>query len=131
MPAYFKDSFELTKILKALNAKRGLSIFSYDAISMYTNIDTQDFISRLSNFLLDPETMFKYPHYPAKALVEALALVMKNNRMRFGDIIAQQLTGIAMGMAPAPVIANLYVALFEKDIILPRFKYAYLYISDS
>ena len=42
--------------------------------------------------------------------------------MRFGDIITQQLAGIAMGMAPAPAIANLYVALFEKDIILPRFK---------
>ena len=42
--------------------------------------------------------------------------------MRFGDIIAQQLTGIAMGMAPAPAIANIYVALFEQDVILPRFK---------
>ena len=37
-------------------------------------------------------------------------------------IIAQQLTGIAMGMAPAPAIANIYVALFEQDVILPRFK---------
>ena len=60
--------------------------------------------------------------YPAKALVEALTLIMKNNRMRFGDIIAQQLTGIAMDMVPAPAIANLYVALFEQDVILPRFK---------
>ena len=122
MPAYFKDSFELTKILKTLNVQKGWSIFSFDAISVYTNIDTQDCISRLSNFLLDPETIFKYPHYPAKALVEALILVMQNNRMRFGDIIAQQLAGIAMGMAPAPAIANIYVALYEKDVILPRFK---------
>ena len=131
MPAYFKDSFELTKILKALNAKRGLSIFSYDVVSIYTNIDTQDFISRLSNFVLGPETIFKYPHYPAKALVEALTLIMKNNRMRFGDIIAQQLMGIAMGMALALAIANLYVALFEEDVILPVLKCAYHYVSDS
>ena len=47
MPAYFKDSFELIKILKTLNAQKGWSIFSFDAISMYTNIDTQDCISRL------------------------------------------------------------------------------------
>ena len=63
MPAYFKDSFELTKILKTLNVQKGWSIFLFDAISMYANIDTQDCISRLSNFLLDPETTFKYPHY--------------------------------------------------------------------
>ena len=83
MPAYFKESFELTKILKTLNAQKDWSIFSFDAISMYTSIDTQDCISRLSNFLLDPETTFKYPYYPVKALVEALTLIMKNNRMRF------------------------------------------------
>ena len=89
---------------------------------MYTNIDIQNCISRLSNFLLDPKTTFKYPYYPAKALVEALTLIMKNNRMRFRDIAAQQLTRIAMGMAPAPAIANLYVALIEQDVILPRFE---------
>ena len=122
MPAHLKDFFELTKILSTLNVQKGWIIFSFDAISMYTTIDTQDCISRLSNFLLDPETMFKYPHYPAKALVEALILVMQNKRMRFGDIIAQQLAGIAMDMAPVPAIANLYVALFEKDGILPRSK---------
>ena len=122
MPAYFKDSFELTKILKNLKVEKGWSIFSFDAISMYTKINTKDCITRLSKFLLDPGTIFKYPHYPSKALVEALILVMENNRMRFGDIVTQQLAGIAMGMAPAPAIANLYVALFEKDVILPRFK---------
>lgn len=44
---------------------------------------------------------------------------MENNRMRFGDIIAQQITDIAIGMAPGPAIANLYVALFEKGVIFP------------
>jgi len=34
-------------------------------------------------------------------------IVMHNNRMRFGDIIAKQILGIAMGMSPAPTIANL------------------------
>ena len=63
------------------------------------------------------------------ALVEALTLVMKNNRMKFGDIIIQQLTGIAMGMSPAPAIANLFVAIFETEILLPAFeKYLPLYL---
>ena len=34
----------------------------------------------------------------------------------------QQLIGIAMGMSPAPTIANLYVAIFEVEVILPLFK---------
>ena len=98
------------------------SIFFFDAISMYTKINTEDCLARLSAFLLYPSTQERFPHYPAKALVEALALVMKNNRMKFGDLYVQQLIGIAMGMSPAPTIAILYVAIFEVEVILPLFK---------
>ena len=122
MPSYFKDSFTLTKILRKLKLSGKCSIFSFDAISMYTKINTEDCLARLSAFLLNPSTQERFPHYPAKALVEALALVMKNNRMKFGDLFVQQLIGIAMGMSPAPTIANLYVAIFEVEVILPLFK---------
>ena len=39
---------------------------------------------------------------------------MYSNRMRFRDIIVKQISGIAMGMSPAPTIANLYVAIYEE-----------------
>ncbi len=35
-----------------------------------------------------------------------------------GDIIVKQLSGIAMGMSPAPTIANLYVAIYEEMHVL-------------
>ena len=44
---------------------------------------------------------------------------MHNNRMRFGDLIFHQIRGVAMGMSPAPTIANLYVAIYEESNILP------------
>ena len=37
--------------------------------------------------------------------------------MRFGDLIAHQHKGITMGMAPAPTISNIYVAIFENEQI--------------
>jgi len=129
MPSYFKDSFALAKILENLKVSKKCSVFSFDAISMYTNINTDECLARLTEFLTRPSTETRFPHYPAKALVEALALVMKNNRMRFGDIIVQQLKGIAMGMSPAPAIANLFVAIYETEVIIPVFKkYLPLYL---
>ena len=89
---------------------------------MYTNIDTADCIARLSAFLLGEETQAQFPHYPAKALVEAIKLVMTNNRMRFGDIVVKMTRGIAMGMSPAPTIANLYFAIHESTNILGKFE---------
>ncbi len=44
---------------------------------------------------------------------------MENNQMRFGDLIYHQIHGVAMGMSPAPTIANLYVAIYELDHIIP------------
>jgi hypothetical protein len=44
---------------------------------------------------------------------------MYNNRMRFGDVLVKQISGIAMGMSPAPTLANLFVAIYKDEHILP------------
>ena len=64
----FQKRFWAYKDFEKPQSPESWSVFSFDAISMYTNIDTQDCISRLFNFLLDPKIIFKYPHCPAKAL---------------------------------------------------------------
>jgi hypothetical protein len=115
---YFKDSFALKKWLNSLTLPANSSLFTYDAVSMYTNIDTEDCIDALSDFLLSKIQTAKFTHYSPRALIEAIKIVMRNNRMRFGDIIVKQLRGIAMGMSPAPSIANLYVAIHELKSIL-------------
>lgn len=43
---------------------------------------------------------------------------MCNSRMRFGDIIVHQTSGIAMDMALSPTIENLFVAIHEASDIL-------------
>ncbi|KAL7536462.1 hypothetical protein ACHAWF_005469 [Thalassiosira exigua] len=86
---------------------------------MYTNIDTDNCIERLSNLLRLAACKAAFPHVVVEALIEALVLVMKNNRMKFGDLFVLQLIGIAMGMSPAPTISNLYVALHEIAEVLP------------
>ena len=53
--------------------------------------------------------------------MEAIKIVMKNNRMKFGDISVKQIKGIAMGMSPAPPIANIFIAIYEKEKILGKF----------
>ena len=72
----------------------------------------------ITEYLKSPVSKKRFVHYNTSALVEALILVMKNNRMRFGDLLVKQLMGIAMGMSPAPTIANLFVAIHEAAAIL-------------
>lgn len=117
---YFKNSFELKGLLDTMDIlPANACLFTYDAISMYTNIDTNQCIDRLTSFLTDQSTKEKYPHLKSDTLIEALHLVMHNNRMKFGNIHVHQHKGIAMGMSPAPSIANLFVAIYEESHIIP------------
>ena len=114
---YFKNSFELKKLLDVLTLPPNACLFTYDAVSMYTNIDTNQCIQRLTAFLTHPDTTATFPHLSTEPLIEALQIVMYNNRMRFGDLYVHQHKGIAMGMSPAPSIANLFVAIYEETHI--------------
>ncbi|KAL7518906.1 hypothetical protein ACHAWF_000202, partial [Thalassiosira exigua] len=53
---------------------------------------------------------------------------MRNNCMRFGNLAVLQLLGIAMGIAPAPTIANLFVALHKEAEILRWLKICVYYL---
>ena len=103
------------------------SLFTYNAVAMYPSINMAQYILHLSEYLSSPEITSKYG-FSYKALIEALTLVMLNNRMRFGDIIVKQLSGIAMGMSPAPTIANLFVAIYETTHVIPYSPQVMLYL---
>jgi hypothetical protein len=73
-PFYFKKSFLLKQVLPP-NA----SIITFDAIVMYTNIDINDSINRITKFLSEI-----WDKYDCKAVEKAMNIVMRNNRLQFG-----------------------------------------------
>jgi hypothetical protein len=118
---YFKNSTNLKKELNGITLSAHASIFTYNTISMYTNINPEDSIARISKYLHQEETRRRFSHKNPEAIVDDMSLVMRNNRMHFGNIIVHQTKGIAMGMSLAPTIANLFVAIFEAKHIAPLF----------
>lgn len=118
--AYFQDSFALKKMLNEIKLPAGASLFSMDAVSMYTSIDSEACLTILSEFLRKRENIVKYD-YNADCIIEALAIVLRSNVMKFGDLFVKQIKGVAMGICPAPPIANLFYAIKELDLI-PRWQ---------
>ncbi len=113
-PSYFKDLFSLKQELDKIVFPPKASIITFNAVSMYTNIKIDDCIERISTFLANI-----WDKHDCKAVKTAMEIVMKNNQMRFGDLIFHQIHSVAMGMSPAPTFANLYVAIYELNHITP------------
>jgi hypothetical protein len=73
---YCKNSAELKSEMEQFDLPANISLFTYDAIAMYPNINTTQCIDQLSNYLTDPNISSKFGYSPA-ALVDAIKLVKK------------------------------------------------------
>ena len=96
----------------------GSRLFTADATSMYTNIKTLQALNEIAQYIHQRSERFS--SIPAAALIEALAIIMRNNVFQFGDTFWHQLTGTAMGTPPAPTYANLFFAIHENRV-LPKY----------
>jgi hypothetical protein len=117
LPSYLKNTKDLKDELTQLHLPPGAQLFTADAVSMYTNIDTRVTLRSIGQYLHQHSASF--PKVPLPALMEALELIMKNNIFSFGDTFWHQLSGTAMGTPPAPCYATLFYAIHE-HIILPK-----------
>ena len=95
-------------------------LFTADAVSMYTNIDTEHALHVLSEFFRTDPFCTELEGFDADTTIEALRLVMSRNVFKFGDTFWHQLSGTAMGTPPSCCYAMLYFYLNERKF-LPDF----------
>ena len=119
MPTFFKDSYAFKDLVDGITVPIGGRLATADAVSMYTNINTNAALARICPYLEDNAKEFGHYHPPT--LIRALEIVMQNNIMRFGDLYVKQKSGTVMGSPPAPDWANLFEGLHELEF-LPRFQ---------
>jgi hypothetical protein len=120
MPSYISSSFDLADSMKKIkiNPLRD-KIFTADANSMYTNIDTNHALQVFTTFFLEHE-LCRDIRPTATMILEALEILMRNNLFKFGDTLWGQRDGTAMGAPPAPAYATIYYAIDEL-YLLKRF----------
>ena len=82
---YLKDSSHLIQLLTdQATLPPGAKIFTSEAKSMYTNIDTIHGTSQVEEWIEEYHQGIP-TDFPSKAVKEALKLIMHNNISEFGD----------------------------------------------
>ena len=93
---------------------RDIKLWTADAKSMYTFIDTSHALEVIGEFLhTDPIC----DSIQAEPILEALSILMKSNVFCFDDTFWLQLTGTVMGTSPACAYANIYQGTHENTLI--------------
>jgi hypothetical protein len=118
--SYLKNSFTLIQTLQNCKIPENALIFTADAKSMYTNIDTATGITAIRDFLHFNES-FLPSNFPIDLFLNILEIVMKNNIFNFADTYWLQLCGTAMGTPVACAYATLTFGHYENTVLLPSF----------
>jgi hypothetical protein len=128
-----KNSTTVINELKNIQIPENALLFSADAKSMYTNIDTNLGISTIRDFLESNSDRIPR-NFPINMFLNILETVMKNNIFSFASTFWQQLSGTAMGTPVACNYATITYGHFENTVVIPRFKnnlyYYKRYIND-
>ena len=124
--SYIKNSAQLLAKLKRLQRRGRLPpdvwLFTADARSMYTNIDTEHALEVIGKWLDKLYREGKLPRdFPLEAVKEAMAIVMRNNTFEWGDLRFLQLIGTAMGTSAACMWATIYFGVHESTTLMPKF----------
>jgi len=100
--SYVKNSMTVINDLKNLHIPEGALLFSADAKSMYTNIDTKTGVSAVRGFIASIAEHLP-TDFPTALFLQILTIVMENNIFTFAGTFWKQLSGTAMG---TPVIED-------------------------
>jgi hypothetical protein len=124
--SYLKNSSSVITDLKKLQLPQDALLFSADAVSMYTNIDTITGIHSINRLIVANQDQLP-ADFPKELFLNVLQLVMDNNIFRFVESYWFQLSGMAMGTPAACAYATISYGEFENSTILTTFALNLLY----
>ena len=126
-PSYLRDTYDFLAKIKPIVVPSGTYIFTIDIDSLYTNIDTVTGLRAVEKlFQSHPDN-----NRPDQALLQLLELSLTCNDFVFDDKHYLQIRGTAMGKKFAPAYANIYMAEWEREVLVkcplkPVMYYRYL-----
>lgn len=110
LPSLCWSSVSLLQDLCTIDLSQNCSLFTMDAVSMYTNIEVDHAMTIIPTFL---RTSPLCNGRPTKTIIKALEIILCNNLFQFGNTFWKQSTGVAIGTPPACCIAMLYYGIHE------------------
>jgi hypothetical protein len=115
--SYIKDSADLIRQCEDLHIDSSCHAYSCDFSALYTNIPSNECLILITQFLKKQLHLFP-KDFDLIAIHNILKLVLFNNIFSSNNKFYIQIKGISMGIICGPTIANLYLSILEKQLLV-------------
>ena len=113
-PDYLHNSTALIKTLSEMIIPKETILVSLDIVSLFPSIPQRECLSIINEELQSHQNILMFN---PNLIMSLLELHMYNNFFEFGTFVFHQTTGIAMGAAFSPTVANIYMSVFIKKFL--------------
>jgi hypothetical protein len=114
-----QDTSDVLRFLETNTVPPLCTLFTLDAVSLYTNIPIggeRNCIKAIQELLKQHPRQDTTDQGEREFVIDLLEFVLHTNLFEFDRKAFQQIFGIAMGTNLAPTLANIYLAILEKEI---------------
>ena len=113
-PDYLHNSTDLINILSTFHVSRDVTLVSMDVVKLYPSIPQEECINTVAREIQAHQHLLIIdPNF----IIQLLAYNMRNNFFEFANQTFHQTTGIAMGAAFSPTVANIYMSILLKNFL--------------
>ena len=110
---HVNNSSEFTDDIKKIKLEEGECIMSYDVAALFTSIPVQSAIEATKKKLEQDTELHQRTPMSINNILELLEFCLCNTYILFQGQFYEQTQGAAMGFPVSPVVANMYMELFE------------------
>ena len=101
-------------MIRELKLEENEVLVSFDVKSLFTNVPVDEALEVIQAKLLDDETLVERTGIPSDHVTHLLELCLRSTYFVFHGTYYQQQEGAAMGSPVSPVVANIYMEMFEE-----------------
>ena len=112
--SFVKNSQHFVEMARDIKLLEGETMVSFDVKSLFTNVPVDETLEVVLRCLQDDDTLMDRTELPPERLTHLLELCLRTTYFTFQGSFYEQKDGAAMGSPVSPVVANIYMEMFEE-----------------